>query len=1060
MRKKITSIIRKSAASLLLAATASVPWQTADADMLMNDNFDYESGNLYEKGGWMKYGSNPEGPIQVLPNSLTYPGYQTASVGGKAEIKSTVTGEDLYKFFDNDAMVKEGKMYVSFLLNVKSTNKAKAYFFAANVQTKNGLGDGKSGSDYFKIYVTDGSAGDKFKISIAGTAAITKSKYVDGEFNTGETYLVVACYNFADNTYSLWINPQSTDVEPAKADASDSEGTAVSITNGGFKALQLRQGASSSNPGADLEIDALRAATTWAELFQETAGPVVETPTISLSSNTVNIPLSYPESVMTTSVKLYGQYLKGDVTVLCPDGMECVPATITAEEANSEDGVELNFSFTTPVEGGAYTRTVTFASEEAQEAVLTIKGEVLEVTNIPNAAQIDNIFTDPNHEEKTYRYMGKAVVTYVDKVKEGTYEIYAQDMFGAIKINTSFTAQSECQYKQGDELTDVFFIADKLLGAPVMYAMPTSMDGSFGKLLATDKSKTPSDVTIADMSAATLPTNIYKLLKVSNVHIQDAEGKKFEAGKNYTISDGEKTAVVRVFAGSDLIGTDIPTGTISVTGISGSTSIFSLNLRSAADIEIGAASVSITPKKVFDFTNDAAPVRQQTEIYQYTVVAENLPEAAPVRLTGTNADQFLAIPSEIPAGSGTTVVKVMYDPNSVGMHKGGIFFDFDKINAEFNYTASFGNCKAYDPDNLPSVTIEPKVVDLSAAPGETVTATVTLNAANAFDYITASRAGQGDNGGISINNTYLPADSENVTITITFAPKEEGEYSETWTYTTTKCEAPATITVNAVCEGKLPPEEDEGEEGNVDFSNPLSWYVQTFSTVEKNKPLRLEGWKNVTVEGTRAWWGYEGETDGVPFYAAKVTAYDSKYKPGKGTPCEMMLISPALDYKNAKSKMLRFRLMGEFLNEKTGDVLDICLIKESETEPGEYEAYNLDGFNIPATADEAGEWISYDVDMTNVSGMPDVFCIAFAFSGTRGVDNTTTYYITDFSWSEKSEGIDGISITADAFTADADGYYNVYTLQGIRVLRTKNIEELQTLPAGLYLTNGCKFIKK
>lgn len=1059
MRQQITSIIRQSAAGMLLAASASVPWITADADVLMNENFDYPAGNLYQQGGWMKYGSNPNGPIKVLPTSLTYNGYQTAPVGGKAEIKSEVTGEDLYKFFDNDAMVKDGKMYVSFLLNVKATNKAKAYFFAANTQTANGLGDGKSSSDFFKLYVTDGSAGDKFKIAIAGSAAITKAVYVDGEFNVDETYLVVACYNFADNKYSLWINP-NTDAEPATADAFDTTGTKPSVTAGGFKALQLRQGATSSNYGADLEIDALRAATTWEELFEETGGPVVETPTISLSANTVNIPLAYPESVTTTSVKLYGQYLKGDVTVSCPEGMECVPSTITAEEANSTDGVELNFSFTAPAEGGAYTRTVTFASEEAQEAVLTIKGEVLPVTNIPNAAQIDNIFTNPNYEENTYRYTGKAVVTYVDKTKEGAFEIYAQDMFGAIKINTSATMQTECQYKVGDEITDIFFMADKMLGAPFLYAMPTSMDGSFGKLLASDKSKTPTDVTIADMTAATLPTNIYKLLKVSNVHIQDAEGKKFEANKNYTMTDGEQTATVRVFAGSDLVGTDIPTGTVSLTGISGSTSVFSLNLRSAQDIEIGAASVNITPKKMFDFSNDAAPIMQQTEIYQYTVVAENLPQAAPVKLTGVNADQFVVIPAEIPAGSGTTVVKVMYDPNKVGMHKAGILFDFDQINPEFNYTASFSNCKAYDPDNLPAITIDPKVIVLSAAPGESVTATATLSAANAFDYITATRAGQGDNGGITINNTYLPADSENVTLTITFAPKAEGEYHETWSYTTTKCGAPATITVNAVCEGSLPPEENEGEEGTVDFSNPLSWYVQTFSTVEKNKPLRLEGWKNIAVEGTRAWWGYEGEEDGVPFHAAKITAYDSKYKPGKGTPCEMMLISPALDYKNAVSKMLRFRLMGEFLNEKSGDVLDICLIKESETEPGEYEAYNLDGFNIPATADEAGEWISYDVDMTNVSGMPDVFCIAFAFSGTRGVDNSTTYYITDFSWSEKSECIDGIAIGNGGFTADADGYYNVYTLQGVRVLRTKNIEELQSLPSGLYLTNGCKFIKK
>lgn len=37
--------------------------------------------------------------------------------------------------------------------------------------------------------------------------------------------------------------------------------------------------------------------------------------------------------------------------------------------------------------------------------------------------------------------------------------------------------------------------------------------------------------------------------------------------------------------------------------------------------------------------------------------------------------------------------------------------------------------------------------------------------------------------------------------------------------------------------------------------------------------------------------------------------------------------------------------------------------------------------------------------------MPDAFVIAFTFTGTRGADNATTYYITDFEWGGKTDSL-------------------------------------------------------
>ena len=62
------------------------------------------------------------------------------------------------------------------------------------------------------------------------------------------------------------------------------------------------------------------------------------------------------------------------------------------------------------------------------------------------------------------------------------------------------------------------------------------------------------------------------------------------------------------------------------------------------------------------------------------------------------------------------------------MHRANIMFDFDGTNSEYNYTASLGTCKAYDPENMPQITVTPANIELVAAPGEKVTATVNLTA--------------------------------------------------------------------------------------------------------------------------------------------------------------------------------------------------------------------------------------------------------------------------------------------------------------------------------------------
>lgn len=762
--------------------------------------------------------------------------------------------------------------------------------------------------------------------------------------------------------------------------------------------------------------------------------------------------MTVPEYYLSTSVS--GKNLTGDITVVCPEGISSNVTTIAAANATEDNPAYVSFTLVAPTTPGDYTYPVVFKSEVAEDVTFSINISVPQLTQIANAAQIQNYLSE-EYEYIPMLYTGKAVVTYIESAMEygmPVFYIYAQDMFGGLKFSTTYTGAEVCPIAVGNEITDIIFDIESVMGTFTLNVYPIDAAGKFCTVSATDKTKTPAEVSIADMSSASLPSALYKLYTLKDVNLKDASGN-FEANKSYTITDGTNEAAMRIFASSNVVGASMPEGKFDLTGISTSAGTFILMPRSTEDIAEAASApaMSISREKLFDFVGNAAPINTETPIFKYTVTAENLPVELPVELTGTNANMFSVSPAVIPSGSSTTEITVNFKPTQVGKFTAGIFINADAINPELNYTSSFASCTAYDPENLPTITIEPAVIDLVCAPGNTVKGSAVLNAVNAFDYITATRSGTTDNGGITINNTYLMPNSTDVKLEVTFTPTAEGEFTETWTYTTTMG-VPATLTVNAKCTGNIQEQPVEGdEEVNILWSNASVWYVQKFNAVESNKPLKVNDWSNVAVEGQRAWWGY---VDATGLSCAKVTAYDSSVASGNGTRMVAELVSPALDYKNAAVKKLKFRLMGQYLTGSSDDILSIQMVDPN----GDF--YALGGFDIPTLADQAGEWIEYDVDMSAIEDMPDTFAIAFVFSGIRGRDNSTTYYIDDFQWGDDPNSIKAIAFGAEGLNPDADGYYNVYTTTGVRVLRTKNAADLQTLAPGLYITNGRKFIRK
>jgi len=1373
MTKKHVNMWQLLLIGLLFALGGAVPWQTANAERLLTENFEYSPGNLYQQGGWIRFGTNAAAPIQVLSGGLTYDGYLTQPVGGKVELGQTASGQDLMCGFKDDVMLKEGKVYVSFLLNVKDlgSKASKAYFFCLVPQSKAGLGDGKSGGEFVKLYALPSATDGKFNLAFAAAGNCEKAVSKSGDLDLNTTYLVVLSLEFVEGSnndnISMWVNPVISAAEPAptaKRDIYADTGGDLTLTSGGLKYVQLRQGQTATNDAPLVEIDGLRVGTAWTDLFDLQDVPDVPVITSSktehiLSDAFVGLPVTF-----TSTIK--GENLKDDITITLPADITADRTSITKEEA--AEGVEVTFTVTPQEETYDYNKVITLTSTDAQPVEISVTGYVLSITSVESAAKIKEVgrtadyydrflytgtaivtgveatdagyypgyniymqdetggimlnisyygltasplavgdevtgvqfsieessnktptinlssstgfkktgegktvepkvvsisdvtaatadsyaytllkvegvtfenaagkqfstsntyFTDgtstaparvfagseligqplpegkvnltgvsrslaqltlylrdaadieevkdnstitvsepsydfavalvgspftftsvikgenlkgdisltlpsditadvttiskdvaesaegatvtftvnpqqatanydhvitlksdgaadveihvvgivndvvliptsvawksqldvPGYEDKYFRYTGKAVVTAINVEDNGLGNevvVYAQDMFGGMKISTVFVGIESVDalgLAVGDEITNIpFLMVDQNPAAPVMYALIMNEGTPLWEKTATGKTKTPIELSsMADVTASTAADYLYKLVTVKDVSFVDAEGKQYTTS-NMSFTDGENTAVAQAMSTSDLLGQPLPAGVVTLTGVSSSGAQLSLRLRSSADVVAGAPEMTVIYESLMDFNTTAAPVGESSHVAKFTVVAANLPAPAPIEFGGDNPGLFVANPAVIPAGSGTHEVIVDYVPSAIGRHKANFIINTDAISPELNYSRMI-SAKAYDPEHLPEIVVTPATVDLKTTPGKPVTATVVLNAANCFDYITGARLGQGDNGGITINNTYLLPDSKDVQLTITFNPADKGEFTETFQYTTTMCETPATITVNAICEGEREPEDKQGDPFELNEDNPLVTHTQNFDTGVSNQPLKLDAWTNVAMTGTRAWWSYTSTDAEDPFVAAKVTAYDGTLLPADAEPCQMMLISPALNFKDAEDTRLQFKIMGMFLTEGQVSKLDVMLgIPNGTSQP---DFYVMDGFGIPAIPDEAGKWIPYEVDMSNVEDMPDTFFIAFRFTSERSKAETATYYIDDFVWNPTGASVQGVGV-------DGHELYDVYNMQGIRVLSGADAAAVKRLPAGIYIINGKKVILK
>lgn len=622
---------------------------------------------------------------------------------------------------------------------------------------------------------------------------------------------------------------------------------------------------------------------------------------------------------------------------------------------------------------------------------------------------IDNALTYPDYQDKA---VGKAV--HLTQVASG------EDLMRAVSETaiSSGKVYLSALVKVNAVADDQYFLA---------FIQPTSAG-------IVDKKTPPENTRLIASKGSADGKFVFKISRNSATLFESTE--EFELGKTYLVvmsyefKEGTKNDVVQLWVNPAVASTEPqPNAAINSATHTGADmkSFQAIELRQGSSatkvgpevivdaIRVGTAwtdlfdvastepTMTVTPTVVYD--GSAVAIGSSTTYATYAVEYANLENPIDVYLTGANRNQFEVSAETIPAGSGKATITLTYKPQAIGKHTARINFEstVSTLNTGFAATGI-----AWDPANPPMIVAHSGgLTPFTCKAGEQQKQTITVTTSDLPDYGKATVKGL-SNGAFIISTATLLKNG-NTQINITFKPLVPGDYEEVIEFSGIKA-VTETIRIYGTATENGTTEDREGDRLPLDDSKPLASYMQNFDGVTKNKPLSIEGWKNLAQVGNRAWWGYTW-ADGNS--AAKVTPYDSKME--ETTPCVMTLVSPALDFKNTPNPVLTFKVMGTLMRDGMADQLEVCYIEKDGE--GMY-VQPIDGLNIPASPDKNEEWVPYTIDLKGLD-LADVFFIGFRFNSSRGAESTTSYYIDDFSWGQTNVPLIRPNIREGSFKATA-----------------------------------------
>ena len=556
---------------------------SVNATIYFDDNFDaYNDGGLYNQGGWVKYGTNTDNPIQLTATNLTYDGYQLGATGKAVQLQKFTDkdSEDLQKALTtpfNPVNLDSKTFYMSFLVNVQEAGAAP---FISLCDANTTFADGSSGTQKVYVLAKEGSTMGKVKFAVSKNSETANLAETSTEFDLNTTCLVVLKYtanpaDIDDDQIDMYVNPVITSEAANSSLCTATEGSDINVTKG-LASVQLRQRRTWSIQSSAVIVDAIRIADTWAELFGSEEPPVTDQPTLTVDETEINFGYPFVGDELSQTINIKAEHLTGDITIdgLSGDVVASV-TTISKEDAMTETGANITLTLT-PTQAGEFTQNLTVSSENA--ATLTIPVTWYANPSVANIKALLEAYGGEN-DYNTYRVEGEVVVTHVYSMN-GVLTMTVQDETGAMFIQDAYEMITET-YTVGDHLEKISGMLTNSWG--VYYFNPIMM----GTAIRNEPVE-PQLVTLAELQANPLDY-MARLVRVNDVTFSTTGS--FSTQQVEITQDGT-TGKVGLFANSDIIGETIP-AKADVIGISRNTTGQLISPRFKADIIVEGATTDI-----------------------------------------------------------------------------------------------------------------------------------------------------------------------------------------------------------------------------------------------------------------------------------------------------------------------------------------------------------------------------------------------------------------------------------------------------------------------------------
>ena len=381
----------------------------------------------------------------------------------------------------------------------------------------------------------------------------------------------------------------------------------------------------------------------------------------------------------------------------------------------------------------------------------------------------------------------------------------------------------------------------------------------------------------------------------------------------------------------------------------------------------------------------------------------NVESPTTFRIGGEDAAHFSLSAYSLPVDQSEIDLVVTYSPTEAGTHRASLIFDNEKHTTILpDMIILNGSC--VDTTKVPELHATPsELAPFEAVVGQDQKKTITFSSVNATDFV-YMRVEHDKGAAFTIDGTMIAKNSSR-DVEVRFAPIEAGEYeSRIIVYS----EGAEDLVISLKGTGKpATPETVDWQTGFVfDMSSPLALLDERFDAVSHNKTLLLENWQNVAAADQRPWWGFD-EAQTSPVRGENRYAKATSYQFGKdstGT-WEMWLVTPALDYHNAQSRIFSFSIMGEYLPEENNlSTIELVFIDATDPQLPFFQVF--DGLAFPRTTDEQGIWVPFDIHLENQENIPDAFFMAFRYTCPNGTWGAETYYIDNVSWGVVPQGIE------------------------------------------------------